>query len=242
LKSALEAEGATVIACPTIETVPPDSWTEADDAVATIGDFDWIAFNSVNAVRAFAGRLASTSTPWPRTQKIAAVGRKTEDALTELGVRVDLLPSDFTAESLAAALGRGPGHILVPRAANASPVFAESLRAAGWDVVEVPVYRTVSLPPPAPIAAQVEDGFEAVLFASGSSVRSFVEVLPQSAERLRDGGDGPAVVCIGPETERTARELGLKVDAVAEVHTSEGLIAALSGLFGDEDVSEKVGR
>jgi uroporphyrinogen-III synthase len=38
----------------------------------------------------------------------------------------------------------------------------------------------------------------------------------------------PVVVCIGPVTAETARAHGLKVDAVAEEHTIDGLVRALS--------------
>jgi uroporphyrinogen-III synthase len=39
------------------------------------------------------------------------------------------------------------------------------------------------------------------------------------------------VVCIGPVTAATARELGLVVHAVASEYTEDGLIEALEGAF-----------
>jgi uroporphyrinogen-III synthase len=37
----------------------------------------------------------------------------------------------------------------------------------------------------------------------------------------------PKVVCIGPVTAREAREHGLRVHAVADPHTVDGLVAAV---------------
>ncbi|VFU19665.1 hypothetical protein SCFA_910009 [anaerobic digester metagenome] len=44
------------------------------------------------------------------------------------------------------------------------------------------------------------------------------------------------VACIGPVTAGTARELGLKVDVVAEEYTIEGLVRSLLGYYGLQTV------
>ncbi len=41
----------------------------------------------------------------------------------------------------------------------------------------------------------------------------------------------PKVVCIGPVTSKEAREHGLRVHAVADPHTTEGLVSALERAF-----------
>ena len=53
----LEALGATVIHCPTIEVVPPSSWAQLDDSIGKIKEYDWIVFTSANGVRFFFRRL-----------------------------------------------------------------------------------------------------------------------------------------------------------------------------------------
>ena len=44
----------------------------------------------------------------------------------------------------------------------------------------------------------------------------------------------PVVACIGPATAQTARELGLRVDVQAEVHTIVGLVEALEAFFSSD--------
>ena len=47
---ALEAIGAEVISCPTIEIKEPSSWEQLDRALVHLSWYDWLAFTSVNGV------------------------------------------------------------------------------------------------------------------------------------------------------------------------------------------------
>jgi uroporphyrinogen-III synthase len=60
-----------------------------------------------------------------------------------------------------------------------------------------------------------------VTFTSSSTVRHFVDALPGAlSERV-------IVACIGPITAQTARELGLRVDIIAQEYTTRGLVEAI---------------
>jgi uroporphyrinogen-III synthase len=86
----------------------------------------------------------------------------------------------------------------------------------------VDAYRTRiprSLPPEARTALR-SGGVDAITFTSASTVRGFVRAM--GAVR-----GNPKVVCIGPVTAREAREHGLRVHAVANPHTVEGLVDAV---------------
>jgi uroporphyrinogen III methyltransferase/synthase len=65
---------------------------------------------------------------------------------------------------------------------------------------------------------------DAVTFTSASTVRGFVGALGAVK-------GSPKVVTIGPVTSKEARAHGFRVHAVAKVHTTEGLVAALERLF-----------
>ena len=65
------------------------------------------------------------------------------------------------------------------------------------------------------------DRVEMITFTSSSTVRHFV-----------DATDGPlparvAVACIGPITAQTARDLGMRVDIIAQEYTTRGLVEAI---------------
>ena len=239
LTARLEKLGAAVIHLPTISIVPPDSWTAADAAAGRLahGDYSWVAFTSPNGVAGFLDRLDRLATAIPRPTKVAAVGSTTARALAERGVSTDLVPARFTAMDLARVLGRGTGRILAPRAAAAPQDMPQAMRAAGWVVDEVAVYRTVPAPGDTPAVLAARAGrFDVVTFSSASTVRYFVNVVGAPAP-LGLGGAAPTeggkvVACIGPATAEAALNLGLRVDVVAPQHTVEGLVGALGHHFG----------
>ncbi len=239
LTARLEDLGAAVIHLPTISIVPPHSWTEADAAAGRIadGDYEWVAFTSLNGVASFLDRLDRLGITIPRPTRVAAVGRTTAQALADRGVRTDLVPSRFTALDLARRLGRGRGRILTPRASGAPPDMPEALRGAGWKVDEVPVYRTVPAPGDTPAVLAARSGeFDVVTFSSASTVRYFVNVVGPPAGLGLGGAAAPTegrkvVACIGPVTAEAALSLGLRVDVVAPQHTVEGLVGAIRHHF-----------
>jgi uroporphyrinogen III methyltransferase / synthase len=53
----LEAYGATVISCPTIEIAEPESYERLDEAIDHLYGYDWIIFTSANGVEYFLRRL-----------------------------------------------------------------------------------------------------------------------------------------------------------------------------------------
>ncbi|MFB6358597.1 MAG: uroporphyrinogen-III synthase, partial [Thiohalorhabdaceae bacterium] len=63
------------------------------------GEFDWLVFASVNAVTAFAERLAGHGLAWPHAPGYAAIGAKTAAALEERCGHDVLTPPDFRSES-----------------------------------------------------------------------------------------------------------------------------------------------
>ena len=108
---------------------------------------------------------------------------------------------------------------MIARAAVAREVLPDGLRAMGWEVEVVPVYRTVPAVPTDEQRAEVR-GADIVTFTSASTVEQWMAAF--GAELVP-----PVVACIGPVTADTARRHGLRVDVVADVHTIPGLVDAL---------------
>src|SRR5262245_6075688 len=103
---ALAAAGADVIPCPTIEIVAPASWAPLDAAIARVESYDWIVLTSVNGVEMFFERLrvGRRDVRALHRARIAAVGSETAAALAARGVLVDVVPPEFRAEAVAAAM------------------------------------------------------------------------------------------------------------------------------------------
>ncbi len=221
LADRLRALGALPIEYPTVKIEPAEAGP-LDAALRALDTFDWIVFTSANGVDAVCARLAAAGKDARELgrRKVAAIGPVTAQALRERGIEPTLVPGEYVAEAILAALGEvGGKSFLLPRADIAREALAVGLREKGAVVTEVAAYRTVGAvgggPPPDLSLA------DAVTFTSSSTVRHF---LASGAAVGR-----AKVVCIGPVTAATARELGLAVDAVADEYTEDGLIQALEG-------------
>ncbi len=230
LSGRLRALGAQPVEAPTIAIEPSRDPDGLRGALARVSDgaYAWTALTSANGVDgAFAAvaALGADARLFAAT-RLAAVGPGTGEALAARGLRCDRLPERFTTRGLADALmGAGdPTSILLPRADIATPVLADALRGAGWDVDEIEAYRTVRAAAlPEGVADRIRDGaIDVLAFASSSTVRNLVDLL----------GDPPPagvrVATIGPVTSDTCRDLGLRVDAEADPHDLDGLAAAVA--------------
>jgi uroporphyrinogen III methyltransferase/synthase len=221
LRARLEVLGAEVVELPAIAIEPVDFvLPELDDG--------WLVFTSVNGVDAFFDRGLTARALDARALarvRIAAIGPGTANALTRRGVRADLVPERFVAESLLDAFPAPTAdgeRVVIARAEHARDVLPEGLSARGYTVEVLPVYRTVAATPDADDLARVKSGaVDAITFTSSSTVTSFCDAL----DALPD--PQPLVVSIGPVTTETARAHGLRVDHEADPHTIDGLVASL---------------
>jgi uroporphyrinogen III methyltransferase/synthase len=219
--------GAATVELPVIEIGEPADGGEALRASAgRVGDYDWVAFTSANAVSRFFAALGAVGADTRALggRRVAAIGPGTAEALAAAGVRADLVPERFVAESLLEAFPDGPGRVLLPRAAVARDALPAGLAERGWGVDVVEAYLT-AIGQPAPEALAAAAAAHAVTFTSSSTVTNYLAV-------AGDVPVPPVVACIGPVTADTARAAGLTVDVVAAEHTIEGLVTALIETIG----------
>jgi uroporphyrinogen-III synthase len=153
---------------------------------------------------------------------VAAVGPRTKAACEAAGLFVDRVPERALSSALLRALGDLSGQrVLYPRAEEVPPELEQGLRAAGASLTSLAVYRTVC-PAGARAAFKRLGPVDAVLLASGSA-----------ATHLHSIGGSGRVFCIGPSTEKVARELGFEVLGVASPHTSQGLADCVKAWLRD---------
>jgi uroporphyrinogen III methyltransferase/synthase len=224
LRTRLLALGATVLELPAIRIVP------IDFTVPDLAGFEWVVFTSGNGVDAFFDRGLVRSKLDARALapvRIAAIGPGTAAALARRGLRADLVPERFVAESLLEAFPVGSGRVLLARAEIARDVLPEGLARKGYEVETLAVYRTEPAPPDPDTLARVRAGadtgaIDAITFTSSSTVDNFCDAVGVALPEPQ-----PSVVSIGPVTSATARARGLRVDAEADPHTIDGLVEAL---------------
>lgn len=231
----LEAEGAEVIEFPVIEITPPRSFGAIDEAVSKVRSYDWIVFTSVNGVTKFFERLARSGKDLRELYgiRIAAIGEITAGEIEKRGIHVDLRPAEFRAEGLIDAFGkegmRGK-RVLIPRAKEARDVLPSTLREMGAAVDVVPAYETKKPGRSASsvIRRMLDAGeIDAVTFTSSSTVRNFLAIFPG----FKPVRGKPALACIGPVTEKTLRDSGLRAAITSDEYTVEKLARAIAGHF-----------
>jgi uroporphyrinogen III methyltransferase/synthase len=230
----LREYGAVPEEVPTIAVEPPRTPQQMERAVKGLvtGRFQWVAFTSVNAVKAVREKLVEYGLDARAFAgvKVAAVGEQTCKALLEFGIRPDLVPEgQQSAEGLADAWPPYDdvldpiNRVLLPRADIATEALVGRLSELGWEPEDVTAYRTVrAAPPAAPIREAIKGGgFDAVLFTSSSTVRNLVGI----------AGKPHAVTVIGvigPQTAKTADDFGLRVDVQSAKPSVLELVDALA--------------
>lgn len=228
--SLVKAAGGIPVVFPTIEIVPPTTWEPVDRALSGLGSYHWVIFTSVNGVRFFTKRMKETGVPISRlgSLRLCAIGPATSKALEDLGLKVDILPKEFVAESVLEALKEQgeieEAKILLPRAEVARNTLPNGLKKAGALVDVVTVYRTVRANPPEELKREVllSDVFT---FSSPSTLVNFLEIMGMDAKNwLKD----KVVACIGPVTKAKAEEFGVPVHVVPSEYTFNGLLRAVS--------------
>ena len=244
LSSGLRNLGAEVVEIPFIEIWRPRSFQPLDSALMNLSEYDWLILTSVNGVEALWERLQELRFKTQRLAhlKIAAIGPATRRAIEEHGIKVNVVPEEYVAESVVASLRRKVKgkRVLLARAKVARDVIPRELRRLGARVDVVEAYETVIPQSSRKRVRAVLDHSErrpdVITFTSSSTVRNFVALLGKNRERGRSRHtgrsqkkhlDGVKFASIGPVTSSTLRELGLPVDIEARKYDIPGLIEAI---------------
>jgi uroporphyrinogen-III synthase len=256
LSDRLRKLGAIPVEFPIIQIAPPEDWVLLDNALHQLcakeeeSYYTWLVFTSANGVNICFDRLNTLAynTNDIGKVRVAAIGPATAQALRHHGIKPDLVPDEYIAEGVAAALiedvhrhgvSLEGKRILILRAAEARKVLVEKLQRAGAIVEEVAAYRTRGA------VIGDEQGREVLrllqahqldilTFTSSSTVRHFVQWLADCApgaavSPIAHVTHNPQlkIACIGPITSQTARELGLDVQIEASEFTIDGLVEAI---------------
>lgn len=242
--TALETYGASVVVCPTIEIGEPESYARLDEAIDHLYGYDWLIFTSVNGVEYFLRRLSFLGKTVENLDelKVCAIGEATADKLRDAHVHVDVIPREFKAEGVFAALSQFAGgaenlrglNFLIPRAAVARDYLPKALEQTGARVDVVQTYQTVV---PANLdrgrlTAMLAGSADCIAFTSSSTVRNLGLLFDtvDLSEKLK----GLAIACIGDITAATAAEYGLAVDVQPREFTIPALAQAIAAYYSSK--------
>ncbi|GGA68412.1 hypothetical protein GCM10011490_18570 [Pseudoclavibacter endophyticus] len=227
---AVNARGAFPIVAPLINFANP-SPEDARILSASLerlqaGAYDWVVATSATAVDV----LLSHGVTIPDSTLVAAVGETTAAGLGAGGYRVDFVPTHdnsakgMLSEWVEARRGMPSLRVLWLRSEIAKPVVAQGLRRRGHQVDSVVAYRTVGVPVAESIRYDISHGrIRGILVTSGSvagQIHGQFSPLPPEVK----------LAAIGPRTAKDARELGLRIDVIAQQRTVASLLDGLEWL------------
>jgi uroporphyrinogen III methyltransferase / synthase len=237
LRSLLEELGAQPVELPSVEIGPLEDFSELDATLDRLDRFSWVIFASTNGVEAVFDRLRYQGRDARALGKVSvgAIGPATARALEQRGIASDFVPARSVSEAAVDELsGRDWSGVpvLLPGSNIGRDALAQGLKDLGAAVERVSAYRTVTPQGAGREARRIlDEGVDIITFTSSSTVRNLLDLLEGDKQSL----EASLIACIGPITADAARDLGLRVDLVAEEHTVEGLADTLVKHYGEKE-------
>lgn len=178
-----------------------------------LDDYDMIAITSASALNAFKRILDAGNKVLPGKIKFAAVGEATAGGVKETFGKVDIIPDEQNALSLAKTIierSDDPGSLRIfwPCANNALPELEIELNKAGTTVTPWVCYETVAMES-RQIGSRLQSlaPWDLVFFAAPSAVEAFSAAWKDKT--------GFIAIAIGPTTEQALRKKGYSNIAVS---------------------------
>ncbi|BAY73944.1 uroporphyrinogen III synthase HEM4 [Nostoc linckia NIES-25] len=235
-------KGGLPILMPTIETCSLSNYTQLDNALTRIKEFDWIVFTSRNGIIAFFHRMNDLDIPISVLEncQLCALGKDSESLFSFTG-KVDLIPKESSPVGIVAELKTivqiHEKKVLVPAPEvvglpepNVIPNLITDLENLGIKVTRVPAYITQGLDKniySIELDLIRQKKIDVIAFSSTAEIESFLRMVNSS----RDYRDC-AIACFGPYTTSNAQKLGMNVSIVSENYSSfEGFAEAIATFF-----------
>lgn len=220
---AIRRAGGHPMIAPAIAIKPLDDFSALDQTFDDLPTTDRLIFCSANGVQHYFRRLYDCGHDSRRlaATSIAVVGRKTELALHQHGIRADHVPDDYRATSLIQLLNSLPpvGNTLIVRANRGSDELPSTLRDHGGQVNEVVAYQNIDVEQADTevMDALVDQKIDWVTVTSSATALNLYRMYGRKLNQAR-------VAAISPVTASVLEEIGIHVDVVANPYTIESLI------------------
>jgi len=220
--------GGNPIEIPTIKIEKIPNNLELQQEIKELNKYQYLILTSTNAVKIFFEALAKTGLDSRALAhlKIATIGSKTAQVLSEKGIKADLIPTDYTLEALVALIKpfiKPSDRVLIPKADKTRTVLVETLPG---NIKEVVIYRTIVDDRQKALLLQLlnEDRIDYLTFSSASAVQNFMKILGQEqVAKLNE----TKIISIGSMTTQAVLTAHLKVYQEAETATIDAMIEAI---------------
>lgn len=229
LSKAIFEKGGNAIEFPTIEIRESMDFENFKDYISKINEYNLIIFTSVNAVEIFFRNFFKLYSDIRELgqAKLVSIGPATKSALENYGLKVEFTPGKYVSEEiievLRPVLGDG-SKILIPRSSLARDILPSELSKIGFEVDVINIYSSEIPYSKRDNLLEILNKVDTITFTSSSTVTNFAEILGVENIHLLEK---KKVACIGPITSETANKFNIRVDAIPENYTIEGLVDVL---------------
>lgn len=192
---------------------------------------------AVSAILELASRHDVNIMPLIDRCTTVAIGPATANAMRDVGMRVDMMPAEYTSEGLVSMLtsfGVEGKSVCLLRSDHGERILVTGLQDAGAFVLEVPVYRLEPHPDDEELRNVVRlalaGDIDAFAFSSAMTAATFIG----SAKRMGVGDEiikmlnQRMVAAMGPPTQRKLEAMGVSVSVVPKHATFESMLDALN--------------
>ena len=202
----VEKLGGSAVLAPTLDLEPVNT-ESLKELVERKDELDWIVFTSPTTI-------VSLNMFYPDfiknlNCKLAVIGNKTGKLAEKQGLKVDLMPEDFTAEGLIEEFKKREitGKIIgIPRTASARPILPEELEKLGNEVILAEAYKSLFPMDEASIKELINkienNQIDAITFTSPLTVENFFQIAEDKQKLAKLLNDNLLTVCIGPITAK----------------------------------------
>lgn len=209
----VEKLGGEAILAPTLDLKPVNTQS-LKELVLKKDELDWIVFTSPTTI-------VSLNQFYPDfiknlNCKLAVIGNKTGKLAEKHGLKVDLMPDDFTAEGLVEEFSKNNitnQTIGIPRTASARPTLPEGLEKLGNTVILAEAYKSLfpmNEDKVKNLISKIENNeIDAITFTSPLTVENFFEISDDKEDLAKLLNDNLLVVCIGPITARVLEKYNI---------------------------------
>lgn len=230
----LNNEGANIIFFPTIKVIPRLESPELKNVINHFTDFDYLILTSSNAVKVIAEIIQSRSLDLTNI-KTAAVGEKTSEECYSNGIKVDILPEEFSAKGLINTFSKfdlNGKKIFIPCSSLSNEDLKFGLMELGAEVDLVHVYDVI----PNDLSELTKEYEEIAsrqpdiyIFTSPSSFINFIKLM-----KINDTQNyfvNKIICAIGSTTEKAIESYGLNVHIVPGTYSLSGISEAILKYF-----------
>lgn len=235
LKDNLEALGAKTISFPVIKHKPVKN-KNIRKILADLSNYDYLIFTSPTTIEFLIKELEKLNLDIRSLcgPKICVIGPGTAKSLEKYHLKVSIIPKNFIAEGLISVLRKESlknKKLFIIRSENARQTLPEELRRAGGIVDVLNIYKTVINKPPKSAIKYTADLIknkqaDLVIFMSGTQVKNFYRILQNYVDTKNLN-----CICIGPETEKHAKQYGFKTIIKTKEYSLSGIIKAIENYY-----------